>query len=181
MGYLKFRCLMAVILSLVSFVNYCGAQASDPKVVEAAKKEGGEIEAYVTLRTDTAQYIWKMFEAKYPFLKVKQYKADSDKMLQRLATEYRAKKYLVDVLNFGGGFHTQVLIEHGIAEAYVSPETKYFARRSKRSTPKKSCLYRSKKCRRTFESIWKSIEHISVSNRAGGQWLRQRMQRKPVV
>ncbi len=95
---------MPVILSLVSFVNYCGAQASDPKVVEAAKKEGGEIEAYVTLRTDTAQYIWKMFEAKYPFLKVKQYKADSDKMLQRLATEYRAKKYLVDVLNFGGGF-----------------------------------------------------------------------------
>jgi ABC-type glycerol-3-phosphate transport system substrate-binding protein len=127
MGNAKFRCLMAGVLSLVSFVNYCGAQATDPKVVEAAKKEGGEIEAYVTLRTDTAQYIWKMFEAKYPFLKVKQYKADSDKMLQRLATEYRAKKYLVDVLNFGGGFHTQVLIEHGIAGAYLSPETKYFA------------------------------------------------------
>ena len=103
------------------------AQGTDPKLVEAAKKEGGEIEAYVTLRTDTAQSVWKMFEAKYPFLKVKQYKADSDKMLQRLATEYRAKKYLVDVLNFGGGFHTQVLIEHGIAGAYLSPETKYFA------------------------------------------------------
>ena len=80
------------MLSLVFFVTYCGAQATDPKIVEAAKKEGGEIEAYVTLRTDTAQYIWKMFEAKYPFVKVKQYKADSDKMLQRLATEYRAKK-----------------------------------------------------------------------------------------
>ena len=49
--YLKFRCLMAVILSVVSFVNYCGAQATDPKIVEAAKKVGGEIEAYVTLRT----------------------------------------------------------------------------------------------------------------------------------
>jgi hypothetical protein len=64
MEYLKFRCLMAVILSLVSFVNYCESQATDPKIVEAAKKEGGEIEAYVSLRTDTAQYIWKMFEAK---------------------------------------------------------------------------------------------------------------------
>ena len=126
MRYPKFRCVLTVLLSLISFVNDGRGQASDPKIVEAAKKEGGEIEAYVTLRTDTAQYIWKLFEAKYPFLKVKQYKADSDKMLQRLATEYRAKKYLVDVLNFGGGFHTQVLIEQGIAGAYLSPETKYF-------------------------------------------------------
>ena len=126
MRYSKFHFVFTVLLSLISFVNDGRGQASDPKIVEAAKKEGGEIEAYVTLRTDTAQYIWKLFEAKYPFLKVKQYKADSDKMLQRLATEYRAKKYLVDVLNFGGGFHTQVLIEQGIAGAYLSPETKYF-------------------------------------------------------
>jgi iron(III) transport system substrate-binding protein len=105
----------------------CGAQATDPKIIDAAKKEGGEIEAYVTLRTDTAQTVWKMFEAKYPFLKVKPYKADSDKMLQRLSIEYRAKKYLVDVLNFGGGFQTQVLIDQGIAGAYLSPETKHFA------------------------------------------------------
>ena len=48
-------------------------------------------------------------------------------MLQRLVTEYRAKKYLVDVLNFGGGFQTQVLIEQGIAGQYISPETQYFA------------------------------------------------------
>jgi iron(III) transport system substrate-binding protein len=119
--------LLAHALSQFFVVTFGGAQATDPKIVEAAKKEGGEIEAYVTLRTDTAQSVWKMFEAKYPFLKVKQYKADSDKMLQRLATEYRAKKYLVDVLNFGGGFQTQVLIEQGIAGSYLSPETKYFA------------------------------------------------------
>jgi len=119
------------VLCVLWVLAVCGfrapALASDPAIVEAAKKEGGEIEAYVTLRTDTAQMIWKLFEAKYPFLRVKQYKADSDKMLQRLLTEYRAKKYLVDVLNFGGGFHTEVLIEQGIAGPYLSPETKYFA------------------------------------------------------
>ena len=118
---------LALVVSQISFVTYCGAQASDPKVIEAAKKEGGEIEAYAALRTETSMTVWKMFETKYPFLKVKQYKADSDKMLQRLATEYRAKKYLVDVLNFGGGFHTQVLIDQGIAGAYLSPETKHYA------------------------------------------------------
>lgn len=119
--------LVALVIAQFSFALQCGAQATDPKMVEAAKKEGGEIEAYVTLRTDTAQTIWKMFESRYPFLKVKQYKADSDKMMQRLATEYRAKKYLVDMLNFGGAFHTQVLIEQGVAGPYVSPESKHFA------------------------------------------------------
>jgi len=141
MRYWKFSWLLAVLLLLISFVHDRRAQATDPKIVEAAKKEGGEIEAYVTLRTDTAQYVWKMFEAKYPFLKVKQYKADSDKMLQRLATEYRAKKYLVDVLNFGGGFHTQVLIEQGIAGAYLSPETKYFASAFKEKSGLWTTLY----------------------------------------
>jgi iron(III) transport system substrate-binding protein len=127
MGYRIMASALVLVLSHISFVVYCGAQSSDPKIIEAAKKEGGEIEAYAALRTETAMTVWKMFETKYPFLKVKQYKADSDKMLQRLATEYRAKKYLVDVLNFGGGFHTQVLIDQGIAGAYLSPETKHFA------------------------------------------------------
>lgn len=126
-GYFQRLTILTVLLVPLGWMSLAGAQASDPKIVEAAKKEGGEIEAYITLRTDTALQIWKMFEAKYPFLKVKQYKADSDKMMQRLATEYRAKKYLVDVLNFGGAFHTQVLIEQGVAGPYLSPESKHFA------------------------------------------------------
>ena len=60
------------------------AETITPALIEAAKKEGGEIEAYVTLRSDTAQIIWKLFETQYPFLRVKPYKADSDKMLQRV-------------------------------------------------------------------------------------------------
>ena len=111
----------------INWIVVTTVPASDHMVIEAAKKEGGEIEAYVTLRTDTARRVWDLFEGKYPFLRVKQYKADSEKMLQRLLTEYRAKKYLVDFLNFGGGFQTQVLIEQGIAGSYISPETKYFA------------------------------------------------------
>ena len=162
-------------------MNYCAAQATDPKIVEAAKKEGGEIEAYVTLRTDRLQYIWKMFEAKYPFVKVKQYKADSDKMLQRLATEYRAKKYFVDVLNFGGGFHTSRRTLGQRAALAGAQQCRRLDPAFKEINADKICLYRSKRCRPTFENIWKSIEHISASNRAGGQWARQRKERKPVM
>ena len=66
MQHRKLNLLLALVLSHFFFVMDCGAQGSDPKIVEAAKKEGGEIEAYVTLRTDTALTVWKMFETKYP-------------------------------------------------------------------------------------------------------------------
>ena len=78
---MRYRGLISVFLLVIgqfSLPAICRAQATDPKIVEAAKKEGGEIEAYVTLRTDTAQTVWKMFESRYPFLKVKQYKAVVD-------------------------------------------------------------------------------------------------------
>lgn len=118
----------AVVLALQLFF-LCAPKsglAADPKIVEAAKKEGGEISIYATMRIDTTKQIWDLFEARYPFLKVKQYKADTDKMLDRVIMEYRAGKHLVDVLNFQG-FHTQVLIERGIAGQYVSPEAKDYA------------------------------------------------------
>jgi len=62
MRYGNLNLLLAFTISHFAFVLDCGAQGSDPKLVEAAKKEGGEIEAYVTLRTDTALTVWKMFE-----------------------------------------------------------------------------------------------------------------------
>ena len=62
---------IALAIFCVSFVVCADGRALDIKTIEAAKKEGGEIEAYVTLRTDTAQTVWRMFEAKYPFLESK--------------------------------------------------------------------------------------------------------------
>lgn len=56
--------LVALVISSFSFALKCSAQTSDPKIIEAAKKEGGEVEVYVMLRSDTAQMVWKMFEAK---------------------------------------------------------------------------------------------------------------------
>lgn len=54
------RSVILIVFLLQTFgTDWVWAQASDPKIVEAAKKTGGEIEAYVTLRTDTAQQIWK--------------------------------------------------------------------------------------------------------------------------
>ncbi len=128
MGYSKFRCLLAVtaVAHLV-----CDMTAGRRRPTRRSSRRRRRKAARSRLTSRCAPIRRNIFgrcsRPNIRFVKVKQYKADSDKMLQRLATEYRAKKYLVDVLNFGGGFHTQVLIEHGIAGAYLSPETKYFA------------------------------------------------------
>ena len=121
------RCLpvrLAGFVLLALHVLTTNVGASDPKIVEAAKKESGIVMAYAGMRIDTAQKIWDLFHAKYPFLTVKQYRADSDKMVERVLAEQRAGKYIVDVLNWSG-FHTQVMIERGIAGPYESPERQY--------------------------------------------------------
>ena len=133
------------------------------------------------MRADTAQYIWKMFEAKYPFVNVKQYKADGANRLQRLAAAYRAKKYYVDVVNFGGGFHTSRRTLGQRAALAGAQQCRQLDPAFKEINADKICLYRWKRSRPTFENIWKSIEHISASNRVGGQWARQRKEQKPVM
>jgi iron(III) transport system substrate-binding protein len=117
--------LIGFVLVAFQALRATGVLASDPKIVEAAKKESGTVMAYAGMRIDTAQKIWDLFHAKYPFLTVKQYRADSDKMVERVMAEQRAGKYMVDVLNWSG-FHTQVMIERGIAGTYESPERQYY-------------------------------------------------------
>ncbi|MEX0802640.1 MAG: extracellular solute-binding protein [Candidatus Binatia bacterium] len=95
-------------------------------LVQKAKQEGGEVITYDTTRIAITRPLFDAFEAKYPFLKVKQYKADTNKMMQRVLAEYRAGKHLVDVLSFGN-FHMEVLIDKGIVGQYESPERRNYA------------------------------------------------------
>jgi len=127
-NFLRVGFSLALLLALYVLVSPPAtgfAEDRRTKMAELAKSEGGEVLAYAAMRIDTAKKIWDAFQLKYPFLTVKQYKGDTNKMLERVLTEYRAKKYLVDVLDFSG-FDTQVLLDRGVAEPYVSPETEHF-------------------------------------------------------
>jgi iron(III) transport system substrate-binding protein len=122
----KFAALGKILLLLIIFCSSQSALAADSKIVEAAKKEGGEIITYDTTRLAITKPLFQAFEAKYPFITVKQYKADSHKMIQRLIAEYRAGKYLVDVLSFGN-FQMDLLNDKGVVGQYDSPERANFA------------------------------------------------------
>ncbi len=104
-----------------------GAWEADPQLAEAARKEGGDILVYSTIRLDETKIFWDRLKSKYPFIKVVQYRAGSNGMVERVMAEYRARKYLPDVITVGDDFLLTVLTGAGIMGRYDSPQAKNFA------------------------------------------------------
>jgi iron(III) transport system substrate-binding protein len=97
-----------------------GPQAS---LIEAAKKEGS-VGWYGTMNVTDGRKIVDAFEKKYPFLKVDFYRAGSQGLLNRLASEQRAGKYLVDVIE-SNIVETYFFQKKGFFEPYRSPEARF--------------------------------------------------------
>jgi ABC-type Fe3+ transport system substrate-binding protein len=93
-------------------------------LVEGAKKEG-KISWYTSLIVDqVVRPVKEAFEKEYPFIQVEFFRANSERIVQRMFSEYQAKRYDVDLLdgtvtaamirraNFLQRFHSPHLVEH---------------------------------------------------------------------
>ena len=93
-------------------------------LVEGAKKEG-KISWYTSLIVDqVVRPVKEAFEKEYPFLQVEFFRANSERIVQRMFSEYQAKRYDVDLLdgtvtaamirraNFLQRFYSPHLAEH---------------------------------------------------------------------
>lgn len=91
-------------------------------LIESARKER-EVVWYANWEVDQLRPLILGFERKYPYLHVSPFRAGGGKILDKVSTEYRAGKYLADVILDGS---TKVLyyIENGITGVYQSPERK---------------------------------------------------------
>ncbi len=89
--------LAALLCSLLAISAF--AQA-DPKVIDAAKKEG-EVSVYTSLIAEDLAALSQAFEKKYG-IKVKGWRAGSEKVLQRALTEARANRQEADVIETNG-------------------------------------------------------------------------------
>lgn len=108
--------LFSVLGALVLWVSGVGADA----LVDKAKKEGTVV-LYGTTSVDHLAKLSKAFEKKYPFLKVKTFRANSERVLNRILTEGRAGSYFVDVVNIDG-LNSWVLNNKGFLQPYKSKE-----------------------------------------------------------
>jgi ABC-type Fe3+ transport system substrate-binding protein len=93
-------------------------------LVEGARKEGS-IMWYTSLIVDQAvRPLSAAFQAKYPFLTVENYRANSSEVVQRVSAEYQAKHYAVGLVD--GTSSVPALKAAGLLIPFYSPEADAF-------------------------------------------------------
>src|SRR5262245_4546650 len=93
--------------------------ASDPAIIEAAKKEG-QLTLWTSSDLRTAGRLVERFEQKYPFLKVKIFRTGTGALHNKIITEALAGQQNWDVMN--SQMFTRDLIKRKLLARYKSPE-----------------------------------------------------------
>ena len=113
-----------VLLLIFGFAPRSGA-APDPKVIEAAKKEG-QLMWYNTLVQPHAQEVIGRFMQKYPFVKATFARGSANRVHTRLSTEARAGRYDWDVVSLTDPEGVLDLKQRRLIAPYKSSERDMF-------------------------------------------------------
>src|SRR5438128_3303820 len=111
-------CLILTLLTGALHSHPAQAQTNPPAFVEAAKKEGSVV-FYTPLNINDSQFLLKRFEAKYPFIKTELLRMSAESLLNRIVTEDRAGRNVVDVINNNV---INALKKAKLLQVYRSPE-----------------------------------------------------------
>jgi iron(III) transport system substrate-binding protein len=111
------RTLSLMLAALLSFAGLAAA-AEDPKLVEAARKEG-KVVWYTSLALPTAEKVAKQFEAAYPGVKVEVNRTGSERILQRVMQELQANIKNVDVIHTSDAGHFVLLKDKKLLARYT--------------------------------------------------------------
>ncbi len=97
-------------------------------LIEGAKKEGNLIIycSNVPVGVEAA----KEFEKKYPFIKTSSWRTDSKQIMKRIEEEYKAGRFLVDIIETSHG-PMMALSKQGYFQEFYSPEAVYYDDESK--------------------------------------------------
>ena len=125
-----FHLLLSLLtLSIIFGFARASAAANREQLIEGAKKEG-EVILYASMNLEEANTIIQRFEGKYPFLKVKLNRTDSEKLLTKILVEAKAKKSSADAIQtLGFAMHT--LKKTQLLGHYLSPENGYYPKEFK--------------------------------------------------
>ena len=121
--------LFSLTLSIIFGFARASTAANREQLIEGAKKEG-EVILYASMNLEEANTIIQRFEGKYPFLKVKLNRTDSEKLLTKILVEAKAKKSSADAIQtLGFAMHT--LKKTQLLGQYLSPENGYYPKEFK--------------------------------------------------
>jgi iron(III) transport system substrate-binding protein len=117
---------VAVVIFILSFVGLAelGFTATKDEIVQAAKQEG-ELVFYASLGLEDANSLINQFTKQYPFLKVRQNRLETERLLTKYLMEAGAGKYLADVVQtFAFSMHT--FTKKRMLGQYISPEAQFY-------------------------------------------------------
>jgi len=99
-----------------------GARAAEPKVIEAAKKEG-QVVWYTTTALEVSKKFGDEFQKKYPFVRVDIFRTNNSPLVARVLSEATAGRTLWDLVGGGGELYTPIA-QKKLFGQYRSPESK---------------------------------------------------------
>jgi iron(III) transport system substrate-binding protein len=104
------------VLSLAA-APFAQSHAASESALDAARREG-ELVYYASMNLAEANSLIGAFEKRYPFIKVKLNRIGSEKLLTRVLTEARAKKFFADVIQTVE-FSMYIFTRHGVLTRYL--------------------------------------------------------------
>jgi ABC-type Fe3+ transport system substrate-binding protein len=108
-------CLICLILS---------SRRTDAALIDDAKKEGALV-FYGSMTTEHHGKLVAAFNQKYPFIRVEGFRVNSLTVVNRVLTEQRSGRPLVDVMNVDE-LSGWVLKDRGLLQSYLSNEARAF-------------------------------------------------------
>lgn len=106
------------LLVLLSPAASWSQGSADPKVIEAAKKEG-EVVWYSSMTLEQGEQVVVRFQKKYPFIKATHFRTGSGSLLNKILTEAQGERHAWDVVG-GRGEMVLPLIKRKLVARYRS-------------------------------------------------------------
>jgi iron(III) transport system substrate-binding protein len=118
--------VMQFLLAFILLFPWNLRAAADPKIVEAAKKEG-ELVWYNTLVQPHANGVIDLFMKQYPFIKATFWRGGGTQVYSKLMIEGRAGRYDWDTVSLTNPEFVFDLKQRNIIARYASPEREMFS------------------------------------------------------
>jgi len=117
--------MLAILVALfISSPLYSQAIFAADDLIAGAKREGGLV-LYLSTNLTDANGLIQLFKQKYPFINVDFFRADNEKLLNRILTESTTGKFNGDVIMISS-FEVRVLLQKKLLQKYSSPHSQFY-------------------------------------------------------
>ena len=109
---------------ILARMNKLPSEQRQKQLVEKAKAEG-EVSFYSSLQAQQIEPFIRVFQKRYPFIKVNPYRVSGNRQVIKIQTELNAGNHLFDVTN-GSSEQASAIKKIGAIDPYFSPQREFF-------------------------------------------------------